>query len=280
MTVRRCVAFVLVLTATIMGIAAVAALVSARREARPRRLLLVDGDAFRVPAYVIGLKRHWELRGARTMRRLRRAGHVDLRPHYGTDGWADPGADGEFRRLNLFKRPGIMHTRGERGCSASHLRVYERMVRDDVPRAVVYEDDALPCDDYADYLPTLLDLARPFDLVLIGHMHPDPGRRSDALVVPGNSYAYHAYTITLAGARTVLDDARRHGWWEPIDMTAGKFADRRMRLRRGLANHRAASRPRTFEGRRRANGRSYGFVAQDGALGTSIKEKRIVTWHG
>ena len=244
------------------------------------RLLAADAEAaFAVPAFVIGLDRHWKDRGRITMRRLRDAGHTDLTRFRGTDAFTDPDADEVFRRFKLVKRPKIMHTRGERGCSASHLRLYTHMIRHGIPRAVVYEDDAQPCDDYAAYFPAILRLAAPYDLVLIGHMARNPGPRGE-LVVPGGSFAYHAYVISLAGARKTIRDVERHGYWEPIDMTAGKFADTRIGLTRALANHRAARGPIRFGGRPRSNGRSFGFVAQDGRLGTSIKSAKIERWVG
>ena len=237
-----------------------------------RRIARIN-NAFNVPVILISLQRHWNRRGMVTLNRLRRIGHRNIHILHGTDAFSDNTAAHTFNRLRLTKRHGIMHTEGERGCAASHLRVYERMIHYGIRRAMVYEDDALPCDSYRTILPSIISAAKSYDICLIGHMLKKPSQNT--LVSPDGSYAMHAYLISLQGSKKILHDALKYGWHEPIDMTIGKH-HRRMSLSRSVANH--LVNPPLFGGKPRPNVRSCGFVAQDHDLGTSIQSKHIRNW--
>lgn len=230
-----------------------------------------------IPAFVIGLDRHWDTRGSKTMLRLLESGHTDIRRWDAIDGFSPKSLD-IFSRMNIIKKNGIKHTLGERGCSASHLQLMNFVVHNRIPRVVVYEDDAQPCDRYTEYLPDILTASEKYDLVLIGHMNSRPGSCRDPIVVPGISYAMHAYTYTYNGALKIINDCANNPWIEPIDMTLGQYSKSRIGLRRGIANHKSASQKITFNGIAIPNIRSNGFVAQDHALLSSIKSFHLETW--
>jgi glycosyl transferase family 25 len=128
------------------------------------------------------------------------------------------------RRL---KRP---LTVGEAACALSHLLIYRKMVVEDIPRAVVLEDDAILEESFVEVLEQVARLDE--EIVLLNHCHSRtyfwslvraPRIGSFRLVpfssTPSGALAYY---LTLSAARTLL----RHGapvsyvadWPLPIDV--------------------------------------------------------------
>lgn len=117
-------------------------------------------------------------------------------------------ADDEWaRRLN-----GRSLSRGEVGCALSHIQVYEKMVREGIPIALVLEDDAYP-------MPPLKPVLRAIEEQISGESSTvillgEGGGRRDAsrkrIFLPVSVYALdaivtgartHAYVVTLGAAR-------------------------------------------------------------------------------
>lgn len=237
-------------------------------------------DPMSLPAFVIGLDRHAAARRDRTVARLRLAGHLDVRPVAAVDAF-DPRAAPVIAAEHVAGVPGVLFTTGERGCAASHLRVLRAIVGGGFPLAVVYEDDAVPADGYAPLFRRVVRARGAFDLIYLGHMtaHP-PGR---GLVVPGRTHGMHAYLTTRAGATKVLASARGAGVKEPLDIQIhdGKvYEGGGDPLTTAVVNHHAAAvaAPVRFEGKPRDNRRSYGIVAQDHRMHTSIKARELRGW--
>jgi glycosyl transferase family 25 len=104
-------------------------------------------------------------------------------------------------------------TAPEIGCAASHLQAYRRMLEQDLPVALILEDDALlghQCIQVLERLLESLDPARP-QLVLLSHVSRYSAwnnRRLDKrhrLVRPYRAACCHAYVITRAGAQAMLE---------------------------------------------------------------------------
>ena len=292
-TMKRKVCLVLCIVGICALVGVVLALVVVRRNIhQPCRLQQASTKYTRrfppyvnIPARMIGLKRHLKHRGAKTFKRLQQY-HPNIQIHYGVHGEDESKKSfeqSEFHRLNLHKLPNVMFTPGEMGCCASHLQCYEEMERNNIPLMFIYEDDVLPMDtQYSVIVEKVLQAVRRrrLDIVFFGHM--DPLRKDTGLVVPRWSFCMHAYAVTLHGAKKILNDVRQYGWNEPIDMTLFQ-EQKRHKCRSGLVNHHhvegTLQTPVRFRGKRTPNKRSYGCVAQDNDMGTTIKNAdKILTW--
>jgi glycosyl transferase family 25 len=108
------------------------------------------------PIWVISLERATQRR--EFVRQRFEAAGIDFELIDGVDG--DELAPSDIarysRRRALFEIARPM-TRGDLGCSLSHLYLYERIVHDDIPMAVIMEDDVDPTECL---VPVLAELAR------------------------------------------------------------------------------------------------------------------------
>lgn len=144
---------------------------------------------------------------------------LDTCPHY----------DGARRRRSF----GRDMTKGEVGCLLSHRKAYEIMVEEGLDTALILEDDVTFEPDFPDVLRALHATPVPWDIVrfLGSEKIYRLGRRIIALLVgryfmariPGAHGGAHAYLLTQAAARVLLDHTRRS--WMPIDTLHGRCWD-------------------------------------------------------
>ena len=108
-------------------------------------------------------------------------------------------------------------SRGEIGTSLSHLEIYRRMVEQEVPCAVILEDDVLLADDFRDLLApegaqSLAAAFGPDDPVMVQMTHVARGYRQGAIALGsrqivrphGGVWLTSGYFLTLAAARNLL----------------------------------------------------------------------------
>lgn len=109
------------------------------------------------------------------------------------------------RVRTLFAR-GFGMTPGEIGCTLSHLKVYQRIVDENLDAACVMEDDASPEPGFAEGLGRIeaqLDASRPQVILLAPILYPEPEvpeglhRLEDAMFAD-------AYVITRPAAAAIL----------------------------------------------------------------------------
>lgn len=120
-------------------------------------------------------------------------------------------------------------TGGELGCLLSHRGIYQKMVNEQIPYALVFEDDARLHDDFPSVVESLLSCPVKYDLVRF--LSSDKVARltqrkvaefaggyslNRLLTTPGGA---HGYIITLDGAGKLLRATRRN--WRPIDTLMG-----------------------------------------------------------
>lgn len=167
------------------------------------------------PIFVVNMKHHADRREAAAAQLAR----VGLTPTFfeAVNGREMPASDAALQdvpgRLRRAAKP-LMP--GEMGCYLSHWRIFEKMVAEDVPMALVLEDDLV----IADELPAVLDaLARdglpPFDLIKLAISETGLSRSFDAIVdltAESKLVRHHnvcnstvAYVITKAGAQRFLE---------------------------------------------------------------------------
>jgi len=88
-------------------------------------------------------------------------------------------------------------TAGERGCAASHVRLWKKVAQMDGP-AVLVEDDAIPVEGFAAKLSQgLKDVPKDADLLYLGYSKPDKSPWVKEL--PGTDLAQAEYVWTTVG---------------------------------------------------------------------------------
>lgn len=137
-----------------------------------------------------------------------------------------PHYDGR-RRQRVFGRD---MTAGEVGCLLSHRAIMQRMVDDNLPAAVILEDDVIFEADFPDVLRALMTCPRHWDIIRF--LGSDKiyrlGRRLIAPLygryrlarIPGTHGGAHAYLLTQAAAKVLLAHTTRA--WMPIDTLQGR----------------------------------------------------------
>jgi glycosyl transferase family 25 len=188
------------------------------------------------PVFVINLARDVERR--RHMSEL--LGQIGLAPEFvaATDGRALSAADRAcYDRARALRIYGVEMMDTEIACALSHLRLYERMARDGLERALIMEDDVrvepslpavldgLATCRFTDWLVVRLDSKRSQVL------DPAPGRLGTRVVeLPGGAGLYRlrthvlgvgAYLIRRDGARRMLDYVSRI--FMPIDQAMDRY---------------------------------------------------------
>ena len=104
--------------------------------------------------------------------------------------------------------------RGEIGCSLSHMAIYEKMIKENIPQAIIFEDDIVLKEDF---LPTVNALLKKvpteIDIVKLGHGRAkfrwwqksfDITEKYEIQRMYGLVARVHAYFITLDGAKKIL----------------------------------------------------------------------------
>lgn len=103
-------------------------------------------------------------------------------------------------------------TPGEIGCALSHLAVYRKIIADDLPFALIFEDDALIGSQFPDVCERVLQMMDPLasETVLFIHAQKYSNWRSRAInkthkLVPAvDAYCAHGYLVTQAAAKKML----------------------------------------------------------------------------
>ncbi|PZT48812.1 glycosyltransferase [Helicobacter valdiviensis] len=123
--------------------------------------------------------------------------------------------------------------RGEIGCTLSHKKFYERIVEENLPYAVVLEDDAEFNQDLIEFLGSVDRFPKDLELLLLGHqrqVYTDDGfkinspysRRFSLSIgkikirrLVGRGNGTYGYFITQRGARKMLEHLKKI--YLPID---------------------------------------------------------------
>ena len=139
--------------------------------------------------------------------------------------WA--GTNGKTLDIGKLKRESVLisnHlTRGEIGCYDSHLRLWEKLVRDKTPMAIICEDDVNLTGDanQSSYLNTLLSEVKPvpFDIMFLSWFRPAGGNTVTAHT--HQQWCFHqlwAYLVTQEGLKKILADVKVKKMHVPVDV--------------------------------------------------------------
>ena len=113
-----------------------------------------------------------------------------------------------FRPFHSFVACARRLTDGEVGCSLSHLKIYQKMVNDDIQSALVLEDDIVIVDGFKRQIEEcekLIDVARPQVVVLSNFSLNPPTDEFVGLERIHYAMCTDGYIITLPAARIILD---------------------------------------------------------------------------
>jgi glycosyl transferase family 25 len=139
-----------------------------------------------------------------------------------------PGYDAPAR-LRYF---GVHLKGGEWGCLLSHKNIYDRMVKDNIPAAVIFEDDVIIADNFPGVLHDILNMDLDYDVVRFmgSNKIARKGYRHIAQVdgglwlgrLPSIHGGAHAYLMSLRGAKKMVNYFARHKIAVPIDTLLGR----------------------------------------------------------
>lgn len=150
---------------------------------------------------------------------MRAARYVDLQRRMKR--WAPlltlmPATDGSKISYATWTSAGRLKTTltaGQIGCFESHARIWRRMVDENIPQALILEDDAditytqttvdrlTECLDELKTIPT-------WDVLYVGNipLHPPKQTLTKHISIPSNWEGLYTYVLTLAGARKLLQN--------------------------------------------------------------------------
>ncbi len=144
-----------------------------------------------------------------TKQRLEEAGFVNLQFYKGVDGFEE-NLEEVSKTLEL---PGVyvdeISTKpGHIACTLSHITLWKKIVDDNLPYLLIFEDDALPHPRFKEIASQWWDRTpRDVDMILLGNQmdtqNPllfDPHN----LIVRFPAFCLHAYIVTQQGAKRLL----------------------------------------------------------------------------
>ena len=145
------------------------------------------------------------------------------------------GTNGRLLRKRNWEMNGkcvnrCMLMRGQLGCHDSHTRLWEYMIEQNIPQALIMEDDA----NFRYHERTLEVVKQAFteieernlewDLLYLGKGTNEHRRQvAPHLVIPKTHQGLFCYVLTLRGARRLVRAS--HPYRIPVDVLAGNIAD-------------------------------------------------------
>lgn len=170
-----------------------------------------QGSMDEIPIFVVNLERN----------KQRREFALKKLADFGLKGEIFPAVDGKTLNLSELNSQGIYNdavahekfsrslSMGEIGCSLSHLRLYKKILDDDIPMALILEDDAMFVDELGDRLAALIsNLPSDCDLCQLIYECKDYSAVAPGLVRFHSKscmpVASAGYLIRRSGARKML----------------------------------------------------------------------------
>lgn len=131
----------------------------------------------------------------------------------------------DFINENVYDYPDCALTPGEIGCALSHLYVYERMIKENLPYAMILEDDIILPDDFPELLEAIpesidvpqskvITLGEANKITLLNKYFNFKGYSEYTAVT---AFCAYAYLINIAAAKSLSEKLR------PIKYEADMF---------------------------------------------------------
>ena len=158
-------------------------------------------------AFLINLDRHPD-RLAAAQTRLSQAGVKAVRLPAVDGASLSPAArHAAVARFHALLARGRLYTPGQIGCTLSHQTAYRRMIAENIPVALIFEDDVLLTPDFPASLAAaedLLDAERRQVFLFSDGTHPPHPGDGGAFVRVNDADCAEAYLVTLPAARELL----------------------------------------------------------------------------
>ena len=120
----------------------------------------------------------------------------------------------ENEALRVFKRS---LTKGEIGCALSHLSIYQKIVDQNIEKAIIFEDDIEIYDGFFDVIESIEKFPNDWELVLLGYHQKIIRKYFCCQLSLKDKYRLvrlsdihtgaHAYLINFRGAKRLLSEA-------------------------------------------------------------------------
>lgn len=140
-----------------------------------------------------------------------------------------------YNREKRLKAFGCDLTPNEIGCYLSHYRLFEKIVDENIPRAMVFEDDVVVADDFPDVVRSLSEAPNDWEFIRLAGTRPRRGREvarlcGDYRVVRllNTACGAQAYLVNLRGARKLLTYGRE--MTRQIDLTIDRYWENGLRI--------------------------------------------------
>jgi GR25 family glycosyltransferase involved in LPS biosynthesis len=159
-------------------------------------------------SYMIGLERT-PFRHKLSISKLEEVGFKNIHLSKAIDGFND-NLEPWIKLFGLEgKLPEDLYTRkGNLACTLSHIRLWHKIVLDDLPYMLIFEDDVLPHPDLQTLGPLWWkETPHDLDMILLGNQtNPEDPRiwQKDLRILQTPSFCLHAYIVTNAGAHRLL----------------------------------------------------------------------------
>ena len=158
---------------------------------------------------ILSLPRY-ENRFHHTKQRLEEVGFQNLKFYKGIDGFhEDTVSAAKNLGLSLNYDEKISSKPGHIGCTLSHISLWKKIVDEELPYLLIFEDDALPHPKFREVGSIWWDRTpRDVDMILIGNQMDrkvqilyDPKN----LIIKSPSFCLHAYIVTQQGAKKLME---------------------------------------------------------------------------
>lgn len=131
---------------------------------------------------------------------------------------------------------------GEIGAFIAHYVIWKNMVENNIPYMLIFEDDCKPCSTFEEQnIKKIIDeIDDSVDIVYLqsvsAHLQDKTqyvtGRKNECLISVNEAHpniywfleGVASYLITLSGAKKLLEDTTKNGWYAPIDNMMAKNA--------------------------------------------------------
>jgi GR25 family glycosyltransferase involved in LPS biosynthesis len=173
-------------------------------------------DILAATCFVLNLDRCAD-RLATSLARIGDAGFTNVQRYRGVDAFCKKELEEAWKHhgspsLNPNDVEFLQHV-GSQGCSLGHYGIWEHIIQNDIPYAVVFEDDVEFHKQWHTLAPLYWEKTpKDFDILYMGSQF-DGSLSEEVGVVP--VYCTHAYIITQNGARKLYDTClrRNDGTW-------------------------------------------------------------------
>jgi hypothetical protein len=159
------------------------------------------------PAFIINLETKHE-RLAYSKENITNAGFTDIRRFNAVKGSDDDQVKSALKSLNNPKIHDEMETPGRVGCLLSHLTLLRHIIDEKIQLATIFEDDVFFHPQW-DKLATEYYNETPndYDVIFIGNSIDSIrlGTSCNDKVLTESCFSLHCYTVTLEGAKRLLD---------------------------------------------------------------------------